>query len=82
MENEHRNPIKEIVLSISFDSTLDVAKLEQFCQTEEMKRDFPNIARGFDAALSVEDKPKSEFKHTGYILRSTEDNKNVLNLIH
>lgn len=34
MENKHRNPKKEIILSISFDSTLDVAKLKQFCQKE------------------------------------------------
>lgn len=27
-----------------------------------MKRYFPDLARGFDAALSDEDKPKSEFR--------------------
>lgn len=80
MVNKNKNPIKEIVLSISFDSTLDVTKLEEFCRTEEIQKDFSHVAPGYDATLIVDDKPKSEFKHTGYILRSDGEKKEILNL--
>ena len=82
MENKQGNPIKEIILNISFDSTLDVAMLENFCQQDIIKNDFQHTARGYDATLIGDgDKPVSEFKHTGYILRSSENSKSVLNLM-
>lgn len=74
------NPIKEIVLSISFDRKLDIEKLREFCENGRISSDFPVFSPGYDAKVKLSDSPSSEFNHTGYILKSKGENRSILNL--
>ncbi len=79
MDKILKNPIREIILSVSFDKNLDIGKLEEFCEKQVIKNDFPTSSPGFDAKLNLGDLPSSEFNHTGFILKSKES-KNILNV--
>lgn len=80
MDNKLRNPIKEIILSISFDSKLNIENLKSFCENSKISKDFPMFSFGYDAKVKLSDSPSSEFNHTGYILKSEGENKSILNL--
>lgn len=80
VDNKLKNPIKEIILSVSFDKNLDIEKLKEFCENKIITQDFPISSPGYDAKLKLGESPSSEFNHTGYILKSKGDTKNILNL--
>lgn len=74
-----KNPIKEIIFRISFAKNLDLEKLEEFCNHSVIAKDFPKYNQGFEAKFTTGDKPSSEFKHAGYILKS-EKSQMILNI--
>lgn len=74
------NPIKEIVLSVSFDRKLEIGKLKEFCENSRISSDFPVFSPGYDAKVNLSESPSSEFNHTGYILKSKGENRSIFNL--
>lgn len=80
MKKSSKNPIKEIILSISFDKTLNLDKIKDFCEDPLVKEHFPNYSPGFDASLKLTEDPSSKFQHTGYILKSDNLENGILNV--
>lgn len=80
MTKDLKNPIKEIILSVSFDKKLEIERLKEFCEDEIISKEFPSFSPGFDAKLNLGEKPSSEFDHTSYVLKSEGELRNILNL--
>lgn len=81
MANKLKNPIKEIVLSVSFEQNIDIAQLESISNNKQLLSDFSTCKPGFDAKVSLGEEPSSEFSHTGYIFKSDKmEYSSILNI--
>jgi uncharacterized protein (TIGR04255 family) len=81
MVNKLKNPIKEIVLSVSFEQNIDIAQLESISSNKQLLSDFSTCKPGFDAKVNLGEEPSSEFSHTGYIFKSDkEEYSSILNI--
>lgn len=74
-----RTPIKEIVLSISFEETLEINVLDRFKASAKITKDFTSIRPGFNTHVTAKlsEPPVANVSLDGYILRS----KNSHNVI-
>lgn len=65
-------PIKEIVLSISFNEILEMLELEKFKSSPEISHEYKSVKEGFHANLiaKTSEKPTANVSLDGYILRS------------
>ena len=67
-----RTPIKEIVLSISFEETLELSILDNFKSSEKISSEFSSVKPGFHTHVTAKssEPPTANVSIDGYILRS------------
>ena len=76
-------PIKEAIISASFKNTVDLEKVNAFCNSEEIKNFYPNKNEALNLLLNVPPDAKktatttASQQHIGYILNCEDCNKSI-----
>lgn len=67
------NPIKEIILSVSFQSSVEPDKLEMFYNHPTIKKAFHIIKDGYKAEVTLGKEIKGDVKRSGVVLETNTD---------
>ena len=70
-------PIREIIFTISFNENVGLHFLEKFVNLTTIKKDFPNVVKGFHANIREREGevPETRVSNDGYILKNEQENR-------